>query len=264
MSAASSKYVPTRSLVTGASSGIGASFAHALAARGSDLVLVARRTDRLRDLAAELEAAHGIHAEVITADLSKPAAGRALRAAIVGPVDTVINNAEFGSHGRLAEADPELLEREIAVDVTALVDITRAFLPDLLAARRGAIVNIASTASFQPVPLMAVYGAAKAFVLSFTEAVWQEARPSGVKVVAVAPGATATEFFEVAHNGDATVGSRQTAEQVVAVGLRALDRRSTPPHVISGANNRALAFSTRLAPKRAILPVVERMMTPRR
>jgi short-subunit dehydrogenase len=125
-------YRPTRSLVTGASSGIGAAFARALAARGSDLVLVARRTDRLRALAAELEAAHGIRAEVITADLAKPAAGRALRAKIGGDVDTVVNNAGFGDHDPLVDADPEVLERMIAVDVAALVDITRAFLPAMV------------------------------------------------------------------------------------------------------------------------------------
>ncbi|CAN5377938.1 SDR family NAD(P)-dependent oxidoreductase [soil metagenome] len=254
-------YVPTRSVVTGASSGIGAAFAWALASRGSDLVLVARRTDRLRALATELEAAHGIRAEVVTADLSKPGAGRALRSAVNGPVDTIINNAGFGTHGPLAEADADALEREVAVNVTALVDVTRAFLPELIDAGRGAIVNVASTASFQPVPLMAVYGASKAFVLSFSEAVWQEAKSHGVKVLALAPGGTSTEFFAIARNGAVASGKRQRPEQVVAVALRALDRRSTPPHVVSGVANSVLAASTRIAPTRALLPVVERMMT---
>lgn len=253
-------YTPHRSLVTGASSGIGAAFARALAARGSDLVLVARRTDRLTDLADELAAAHGIRAQVLTADLSLPAAGRDLRAAIEGPVDTVVNNAGFGAHGRLVEADPDMLERMVAVDVAALVDVTRAFLPELIAARRGAVVNIASTASFQPVPLMAAYGASKAFVLSFSEAVWQEARPHGVKVLALAPGATRTEFFDIAGNGDATVGRFQTPEAVVASGLRALDRRATPPHVVSGVGNRLLSQAPRLSPRRVLLPAVEQMM----
>ena len=138
-------YQPTRALITGASSGIGAAYAHAFAERGADLVLVARRTDRLRALADELEAAHGIRAEVHTADLSLPGAGRALRAEVDGDVDCVINNAGFGVHSLLADTDPELLEREIAVDVTALVDITRAFLPAMLSAGQGAIVNVAST-----------------------------------------------------------------------------------------------------------------------
>lgn len=253
-------YRASRSLVTGASSGIGAAFARALAVRGSDLVLVARRTDRLRELASELEAAHGIRAEVVTADLSEPAAGRALRAAISGEVDTVINNAGFGDHDALVDAEPEVLERMIAVDVTALVDITRAFLPAMLQRRHGAIVNIASTAGFQPVPLMAVYGASKAFVLSFSEAVWQEARPHGVKVLALAPGFTGTEFFEVAGNADATVGIPRTPADVAATGLRALDRRSTPPHVVDGAGNAVSAVASRLAPRRAVIPVVGRLM----
>jgi short-subunit dehydrogenase len=253
-------YSPTRSLVTGASSGIGAAFARALAARGSDLVLVARRADRLRDLAAELEGAHGIRAEVVPADLSKPEAGRSLRAKIDGDIDTVINNAGFGAHNLLAEEDPDVLSRLIAVDVTAVVDVTRAFLPDMVERRHGAIVNIASTAAFQPVPLMAAYGAAKAFVLSFSQAVWQEARPSGVKVLALAPGFTTTEFFDVAGNAEASHGAEQTPEQVVATGLKALDRRSTPPYVVSGATNAAGAALSPIAPRRLVLRTVERLM----
>ena len=253
-------YLPTRSLVTGASSGIGAAFARALAARGSDLVLVARRTDRLRDLADELHAAHGIRAEVVTADLSRPRAGRDLRERIDGDIDTVINNAGFGAHGPVADEDPEVLERLVAVDVTAVVDVTRAFLPELLARRRGAIVNIASTAAFQPVPLMAAYGAAKAFVLSFSQATWREARRSGVKVLALAPGFTTTEFFDVAGNAEAGHGTEQTPDEVVATGLRALDRRSTPPVVVSGAVNAVGAAVSPLAPRRLVLRTVERMM----
>jgi short-subunit dehydrogenase len=253
-------YQPRRSLVTGASSGIGAAFARALARRGSDLVLVARRTERLRELAGELEAAHGIRAEVITADLAKSAAGRALRDAIDGPVDTVINNAGFGAHGTVAAEDPTVLERLVAVDVTTVVDVTRAFLPELIAAQHGAIVNIASTAGFQPVPLMAAYGAAKAFVLSFSQAVWQEARPHGVKVLALAPGFTTTEFFDVAGNRETAHGAEQTPEQVVTTGLRALDRRSTPPYAVSGAMNAAGAIVSPLAPRRLVLRTVERMM----
>lgn len=257
-------YSPTRSLVTGASSGIGAAFARALATRGSDLVLVARRTDRLRELADELEVAHGIRAEVITADLSRPAAGRELRQRIGGEIDTVINNAGFGAHGALAGEDPDVLERMIAVDIAAVVDVTRAFLPGLIARRGGAIVNIASTAAFQPVPLMAAYGAAKAFVLSFSQAVWQEARPAGVKVLALAPGFTTTEFFDVAGNADAGHGAEQTPDEVVATGLRALDRRSTPPVVVSGRANAAAAAVSPLAPRRLVLRTVERMMRVRR
>jgi short-subunit dehydrogenase len=130
----------------------------------------------------------------------------------------------------------------------------------MLEARHGAVVNIASTAAFQPVPLMAAYGASKAFVLSFSEAVWQEARPHGVKVLALAPGFTGTEFFDVAGNADATVGNARTPAQVVETGLRALDRRNTPPHVVDGSGNAISAVASRLSPRRAVLPVVERLM----
>lgn len=253
-------YQPTRTLITGASSGIGAAYAHAFAARGSDLVLVARRTDRLRALADELEAAHGIRAEVHTADLSLPGAGRALRGDVEGDIDAVINNAGFGVHSLLAETDPELLEREIAVDVTALVDVTRAFLPAMLEAGQGAIVNVASTAAFQPIPRMAVYGASKSFVLSFTRAVWDEARAHGVKVLAVAPGATRTEFFDVVGTESAAVGRYQTPEDVVRTTLRALDRRRTPPSVVSGAANAFAAWGTRFVPAGTLTTMAGRLV----
>jgi short-subunit dehydrogenase len=253
-------YRPARTLITGASSGIGAAYAHAFAARGSDLVLVARRTDRLQALADELEAAHGIRAEVHPADLSLPAAGRALRGDVEGDVDAVINNAGFGVHSLLAETDPELLEREIAVDVTALVDVTRAFLPAMLEAGRGAIVNVASTAAFQPIPRMAVYGASKSFVLSFTRAVWDEARAHGVKVLAVAPGATRTEFFDVVGTESAAVGRFQTPEDVVRTTLRALDRKRTPPSVVSGAANAFAAWGTRFVPAGTLTTMAGRLV----
>lgn len=254
-------YRPARTLITGASSGIGAAYARAFAARGSDLVLVARRTDRLQALADELEAAHGIRAEVHTADLSLPAAGRALREAVAGEVDAVINNAGFGVHSLLVDTDPQLLEREIAVDVTALVDITRAFLPAMTAAGRGAIVNVASTAAFQPIPRMAVYGAAKSFVLSFTRAVWDEARGHGVKVLAVAPGATRTEFFDVVGTESAAVGRYQTVDDVVRTTLRALDRKRTPPSVVSGVVNKIGAGVVRFVPAGALTTMTGRLVS---
>ncbi|MFT4284511.1 MAG: SDR family NAD(P)-dependent oxidoreductase [Protaetiibacter sp.] len=253
-------YQPTRSVVTGASSGLGAAYARALAARGSDLVLVARRADRLEALAAELEAAHGIRAEVVPADLSLPGAGRALREVVEGEVDTLVNNAGFGTHDLLVDSDPRLLEQEIAVDVAALVDLTRAFLPGMLAAGRGAIVNVASTAAFQPIPRMAVYGAAKAFVLSFTRAVWAEARPHGVKVLAVAPGATRTEFFDVVGTEAAAVGRFQRPDDVIRTTLRALDRTRTPSTAVSGRANAFAAWMTRLVPADALTRMAGRLV----
>ncbi|MDQ1129773.1 SDR family oxidoreductase [Microbacterium sp. SORGH_AS_0888] len=253
-------FLPRRSLITGASSGIGAGFARALAARGSDVVLVARRADRLEALASELTAANGIRAEVLARDLAEPGAGRWLRDVIEGEVDVVVNNAGFGTHGALIATDAERLEREIDLDVRALVDVTRAFLPAMVAARRGAIVNIASTASYQPIPGMAVYGASKTFVRTFSEAVWHEARAHGVKVMALSPGATRTDFFSVAGIEDPSVGGFQAVEQVVATGLAALDRRRTPPSVVSGRANAAVAALTRFIPTRLMAGMAARIV----
>jgi len=253
-------YQPHRSLVTGASSGIGEDLARALARRGSDLVLVARREERLRALADELTASAGVRVEVLPVDLAEPQAGSRLHELVGGPVDTVVNAAGFGSFGAVVDTDPELLAGMIDTDVRALVDITRAFLPDLIAARGGAIVNVASTASFQPVPGQAVYAASKAFVRSFTEAVWWEARPHGVKVTALCPGVTRTEFFDVVGRELSGGGPMQTVEQVTATALRALDRRSTPPVAISGRINAAFAAGTRFAPRRALIRTAARVV----
>jgi hypothetical protein len=253
-------FQPTRSVITGASSGIGAEFARALAARRSDLVLVARRVDRLQALADELAAAHGVRVEVIGADLAEEGAGAALLERVDGPIDLLINNAGFGVFGPLADADVSALDRMLAVDVRAVVELTRAFLPGLIARRRGGIVNIASTAGYQPLPGFATYGAAKAFVLSFTEAIWKEAQPYGVKVTALSPGATESEFFDVVGTENGAIGTKQTAAQVVATGLGALDRRSTPPSIVSGRRNALTAVSTRFAPKRLVVASAARLM----
>ncbi|MEU2038542.1 SDR family NAD(P)-dependent oxidoreductase [Nocardia niwae] len=232
-------------VVTGASSGIGAAFATALAERRCDLILVARREHRLRELATDLEHTFGIRARVLTADLSIPADVERLAvllSADENPIDVLVNNAGFATHGPLADHDPARVREEIAVNITAVAELTRAALPDMIRRGRGAVINIASTAAFQPIPFMAVYGATKAFVLSFTEALWGELEGSGVTALAVCPGATDTEFFEVAGEA-ASVGRRQTSEQVVATALRELDRRRPRPSVVSGLAN---AVSTRL------------------
>lgn len=253
-------FTPTRSLVTGASSGIGTAFARALAARGSDLVLVARREDRLQAVAEELRSRFGVTAEVVPADLSRSGIGPELRER-TGPVDMLVNNAGFATHGPLVDGIPSRLEEEIDVDVRALVSLTRAYLPDQIAAGRGAVVNIASTAAFQPVPAMAVYGAAKAFVRSFTEAVWHEARPHGVKVLSLSPGSTRTEFFDVVGTASAAVGRFETPEAVVSTALRALDARRTPPGVVSGRANAMTAALTRFMPRRLLIDISARLVS---
>lgn len=254
-------HVGTTALVTGASSGIGEQFALALAARGADVVLVARRRDRLEALAARIRAEHGRHAVVLPADLSAPRAGADLAARVAEAglvVDTLIANAGFATHGHFVDEKADRIADEIAVNVATLVDLTHALLPGMVARGRGAVVTVASTAAFQPVPAMAVYGATKAFVLSFTEAVAHETRHTGVKVLALCPGATRTEFFDIAGDA-ASVGRRQTPERVVATAMRALDARRTPPSVVSGASNRLAALLPRLVSRRTALALTGRL-----
>lgn len=252
----------TTAIITGASSGFGVEFAHRLAERGADLVLVARREDRLRALADDLRQKYGTAATVVALDLSAPDAATTLRARLDGlAVSTLVNNAGFGSHGDFAEADPAAMHNQIELNVQALVSLTHVFLPDLTAAataRPGsaALVNLASTAAFQPVPRMAVYGATKAFVLSFTEALWYETKGSGLKVTALCPGPASTEFFDIANNGESTFGPMESAEDVVATAMRALDRRATPPSVVSGALNSLQAKVAGIAPRRLVVEAV--------
>jgi short-subunit dehydrogenase len=250
-------------LVTGASSGIGAAFARALAARGAHLVLAARSTDKLEALAAELSARHGVRAVAVRSDLAQPGAGAALAREVASrgvTVDVLVNNAGFATHGLFEATSPERERDEIQVNVAAVVDLAHAFFPGMLARGRGAVVNVASTAAFQPVPYMAVYGATKAFVLSFSEALWGEARGRGVSVLALCPGQTDTAFFDVA--GDvARLGRRETAEVVVERALRALARNRS--HVVSGFSNWLLAQSPRFSPRAVTVRIAQALMRPR-
>lgn len=255
-------YRTARALVTGASSGIGKAFAHALAARGHDLVLVARRQDRLDLLSEQLATQHGISCTSVALDLSSPHPGRRLRE-IVGPdVDILVNSAGFATQGPFVEGDAEDFARVLAVDVGAVVDLCHAFLPEMIRRRRGAILNVSSTTAYQPVPTLAVYAAAKAFVLSFSQSLWHEARQHGVTVFSFAPGPTHTEFFDVIGDTATAVGRMQSADQVAAAGLRALDRRRTPPSAVSGVTNSISAAVARLVPRRVLLPALARSLRP--
>ena len=255
-------FVVGRALVTGASSGIGRAMATALASRGSDLVLVARRGDRLEALAAELAEDYGVRCEAVVLDLSMDSAGRRLRELVGGEVDLVVNNAGFATQGSFVDTPADDLAREIAVDIRAVVDVSRAFLPAMVARRHGAIINVASTTAFQPVPTLAVYAASKAFVLRFTQALWFEARADGVIVFCLSPGPTQTEFFDAIGENATVVGRMQTADQVAATALRALERRSPPPHVVSGRRNSLTSNLVRFAPLRVLLPGLARGMHP--
>jgi short-subunit dehydrogenase len=249
-------------LITGASSGIGAAYARAFAARGANLVLVARSEGAMQRLADELRGAHGGRVDVIPTDLMQPGAADVLaeRVADLGiEVDLLVNNAGFGMHGHFADADAGRLTAQIQLNCVAMVDLTRRFLPGMVTRRRGAIVNVASTAAFQPLPHMAVYGATKAFVLSFSEALYAEAKPAGVKVLAICPGATQTPFFDVAGE-DAAVGKKRTPQQVVATTLSALEKGR--PSQVDGLGNALMATVTRWAPRRLVISLAGRLTAP--
>ena len=234
-------------LITGASAGLGVEFARQLSKRGHRLILAARRREKLEALAAELG-----NAQAIATDLSAPGAAARLMASIDAgseQVDLLINNAGFGLRGHFAEQDPAPLRQMIDLNCGALTELCRGVLPQMIERRSGAILNVASTAAFQPGPGMAVYYATKAFVLSFSEALHDEAKPHGVRVTALCPGPTRTEFGEVAgfSKGAEIGGIWMDAEPVVRKGLKALDANRAV--VITGTLNKAVAFSTRLAPR---------------
>jgi uncharacterized protein len=256
-------YPGQTTLITGASSGIGAEFAHQLAERGSDLILVARRLDRLESLAQKLSERFGVRVETIALDLSQPAVGAILAAEVERRglhVTSLINNAGFGTYGQFHQEDAERVRNEIALDVAALVDISHAFIGVLRSGGTGFLMNVASNAAYQPTPNMAVYGAAKAFVLSFTEALWYESRVTGLRVLALSPGATNTEFFDVVGTDAADGGTpRQTPAQVVDTALRALDRKNPPPSVVSGRRNQITALGGRFLSRRLLVRLLGRM-----
>jgi hypothetical protein len=235
-------------LITGASAGLGEGFARAFAARGDETILVARRADRLDRLAATLPT----RAHVIAHDLGSPGAGTALLAEVERrglTIDTLVNNAGFGLRGAFGELDRERQLDIVDLNCRVLVELCHAVLPGMTARRRGGILNIASTAAFQPGPWMAVYYASKAFVLSFSEALHEEVRAQGVHVSALCPGPTRTEFADVAGMADSPLFQRfgSDAGGVVRDGIAALDRNEAVK--VSGAMNAAMAGSIRLAPR---------------
>jgi short-subunit dehydrogenase len=251
-------------LVTGASSGIGEAIARELASRGYALTLVARREDRLKALADELSEQHSITAETARADLGEADERDRLAKALEKSgrrVDILVNNAGFGAHGDFARVKRERLTEMVRVNVEAVVDLTGRFLPGMAERGDGAIINIASTAAFQPLPGSATYAATKSFVLSFSEAIRTELRGKGVTVTAVCPGPVRTEFGEAAGMGaveDRTPGLIwMSAEDVArdAVDGAGKGRRV----VVPGALNRAGALVGQHSPRSVALPLVSRI-----
>ncbi len=250
-------------LITGASSGIGEVFARRLAGRGCNLVLVARSEKKLQALAAEMSERHNIRAEVLVSDLSRDGAAQQVYAETQRrglSIDIVINNAGFGTHGLFDKLPGQKQHDEVMLNVMAVVDMSHAFLPEMVARGDGAIINVASTAAFQPVPYMAVYGATKAFVLSFSEALWAENRERGVRVMALCPGATETAFFDAMGSQEPAVGAISTSEDVVRVALGALERGRGS--VIPGWQQTLLAQVSRFLPRSWVALIAARMFKP--
>jgi short-subunit dehydrogenase len=256
--------VSNTALVTGASSGIGAAVAAELASRGFSLVLVARREERLHSLATELSSEHGADAEIITADLGQETERDRLESEVRGrgrTVEVLVNNAGFGHQADFSRSPRDRMVEMVRVNVEAVVDLTSRFLKPMVERRRGSVINIASTASFQPLPGSAVYAASKSFVLSFSEAVRTELRGTGVTVTAVCPGPVKTEFMTVAEVPgveDRTPGVVwMSAEDIArqAVDGAAHDKRV----VVPGLLNRAGALAGQHSPRAVALPLIGRI-----
>jgi len=249
-------------LGTGASSGIGAAIARVLAAGGRGVTLTARRKDRLEELAQELSERHGVHADTVACDVSNTAArGRMVQTVEQRGrvVEILINNAGFGSAGRFQDLDPEDEIRMVRTNVEAVVDLCGRYVPEMIDRGGGGILNVASTAAFQPIPRQSTYAATKAFVLSFTEALHQDLRGTGVTATALCPGPTKTEFAEVAgidENLMEVPGLVYSAEQMARAGVSALERgRRT---VVPGPTNRIGALAGRVSPRAVVLEVLDR------
>jgi hypothetical protein len=249
-------------LITGASSGLGEEFARQLARENYDLVLTARREDRLKAVAAEALKLGSSKVEVIASDLGQPDAATKLYQQVSArgiEIECLVNNAGFGTHGMFHKLPLERELEEINLNISALVSLTRLFLEGMVARRRGIIINVASTAAFQPVPYMATYGATKSFVLDFSAAVAYEVRSSGVTVMALCPGPTRTEFQDVAGVNEAGVPSfaYMDAKTVVAQALASAKRGKSVR--INGIINSVMAQSTRFAPRSLVARIAGSM-----
>jgi uncharacterized protein len=248
-------------LITGASSGIGEVFARKLAAQGHNLLLVARSEDKLINLCNELGRSKSTHAQYVMMDLSERDAPARLFEETQKrglEIDFLINNAGFGSMGDFAKLGIERELDMIDLNVRSLVELTHRFLAPMRERKSGSIINVASTAGFQPVPFMATYAATKAFVLSFSEALWEENRPYGVKVMALCPGVTETNFFDAAKIQRPPARIAQTPEAVVDAALRGLARGKS--HVISGWSNFLVTESERLLPRSVVARIAGAML----
>ena len=259
-----SEWTGKTALVTGASYGIGEAFARRLAADGANVVVTARSRDRLDALANGLRARHGVDITVIEADLALTSAPGEIFNATEGRgrrVDLLVNNAGFGAAGDFADIPLERQIEMIRVNVTALVELSHLFLQPMVKRRAGAIVQVASTASFQGVPYTSIYSATKAFILNFSEGLWAECREYGVRVLALCPGPTATHFQTVAGTSHLRNPEKmQTPEEVVEAGLRALAKNRSV--AISGFGNKLMVGAERFVPRNLVTRIAAKLYRP--
>jgi uncharacterized protein len=255
-------------LITGASSGIGAAFAEALAKQGMNVVLVARSEDRLLALANTLKSQYGIRADVMVQDLTQPDAATMVYKTVEAlgvEVELLINNAGFGDYGVFGDRPRQKQLDMVQLNIAALVDLTHQFLPQMQERRSGSILNIASIAGFQPMPYFSVYAATKAFVLSFSEALWAENQTTGVHIMAVCPGPTESRFFEVADFPQTLASEGQgivSAEVVVQEALQALDKRQSNV-VTGGMGNQMIVNAARFLPRQTLVNGIAKLFRPK-
>jgi uncharacterized protein len=250
-------------LITGASGGIGEAFAQELATRNTNLVLVARSEEKLNQLASQLQEKYKIQVDVIIKDLTETTATGELFDTVKSKgltIDMLINNAGFGDYGDFAERDGERQVKMVQLNVLALVDLTHKFLPIMRQRRSGSIINVASIAAFQPIPYLSVYAASKAFILSFSEALWAENRSHNVRVLCVCPGPTETNFLNEAQFPPALAGKPNqlaTPETVVSDALNALERGHS--NVVSGGfASKAIANLGKFVPRKTLVTLLEK------
>lgn len=248
-------------LVTGASAGIGLALAEHLAAGKANLVLTARRTDRLEAIAADLHTKHDVKVEVCGADLTRADAPDTIHGFTASrniEIELLVNNAGFGAFGYVHEVPVERMLEMVQVNCSAVVHLTRLYLPGMVARKHGDVMIVSSIAAFQALPFNAVYAATKAFDLLFAEATAEEVRQFGVNVSALCPGTTTTEFQSVAKQPDRMFKDAETAEKVARVGLEGLAKGKS--YVISGAKNRMMVESERIAPRGFVVKMAGKMM----
>jgi uncharacterized protein len=257
----------TTTLITGASAGIGKAFAIELAKSGMDVILVARSEAKLQQLAAQLRSQYNVQAEVIVQDLIAPDAATAVYNTVQtlgGSIDLLINNAGFGDYGLFCDRPRQKQLDMIQLNISALVDLTHQFLSDMVKRQSGNIINVASMAAFQPLPYLSVYAATKAFVLSFSEALWEENRKHNICVLAVCPGPTETQFFEAAEFPSVFSGAPQSvtsAEIVVEEAMKALAAKQSNV-VTGGIGNWLISNVSRFWPRQALVSGVAKVMKP--